>query len=1208
MRRLLVLLVMLTAGASASKAQTWTWLQDEPMLVNAAGGPCQPPVTTCNIPVGQFAPTTAGSIWVIAVQTTNNVTISNVTGGGGTWVHCPNCHAVNPSGFSADAWYNLTGIAGTNQNIAVTLSSSSGAVFGETFYEILPPAGFTASYDTSGVATGTACQTCATPSLTLTATDAVIINPGGASSHGFDSYSAPYFVDWNGAGIGLNINSNTPPTKTFRNASNNPEFFAIAFKSTAGSFTPPTARYSVTNLTESAANCTNCTVPGNTGTGHLLFLQSASQNGAFIQSVSGGGSGWVVPAGANSCKIAGAITGVSSASSSCAYLLSSTAGASSISVTMSGGGQVNLGLWEIASASGAAFTVDTQNSFYISTTSAFYDNGPALTLTGDKDVVFQSAWIQGGSLGPTFYPQTNIPSGVISGVGGGNYLMLNQFSISSLLEVPSGSAPVPVWINPQHDNIFVSGIAFNSASQSITAADCTTASVQTAINTVVQAGTVIIPACPAGVSWTSGVTVSKGIKIQGQGAGRPFAYSQTTEALTVGAKALTINPTNVTQAASQLVLTPGTALIIQELGFRANIMQGTVTSYTPGSGFLQVNITSAAGICGTAGPANTMDSNCARWMISAVPQTVLINNNAVQGGTGGAALFALTEDASFNMDVSGFKIANGTGIANGINVLCGGGKAIVVHDIVWEQNGFDGIYTNCNRGLVYNFAFSASPWSNTGVGFHQKFAPTTSWSTASLFGSADTTGTGNFYIETSACYAYLNCTDMDDYGRSVWRYNLMWDSGYGTHGADTSNIGVRTFEYYNNVGIFESGSTSATANMNWWLFVRGGTSAIHDNTLPAINSGFWGPKLSVNMTVMNLQRNSGPNPCWGAGTSGGAQYYAPREPGIGFVTGVGHDGLGRTTDSTGTYVGDSEPIYIWNNSSVPLLGVGTSNFGGTACTSPDSSSNYIVSGRDYFNGSTVKPGYTPFTYPHPLTGSPAGATPVVSLSPSPVAFGNVTQGTSSSPVTVTVTNSGTATLTLSAPFFTISGANAGDFAQSGGTCVNGGSVAAGANCTLLLTFNPTGVGSESATLAINGNAAGTVSLTGTSVQTSISVVPSGVSLGNVLFRSSLAITQNIVITNTGSLTVTLTSEIVGGANPADFPITGNTCSSTLAIGASCTVTLTIKPLALGARAGTLTISDNATGNPHIVPLSMTSYGNISGVGSISGSGSIIVQP
>ena len=38
---------------------------------------------------------------------------------------------------------------------------------------------------------------------------------------------------------------------------------------------------------------------------------------------------------------------------------------------------------------------------------------------------------------------------------------------------------------------------------------------------------------------------------------------------------------------------------------------------------------------------------------------------------------------------------------------------------------------------------------------------------------------------------------------------------------------------------------------------------------------------------------------------------------------------------------------------------------GLECSSPDTASNYIVSGRDYIFG--AKPGYSPYTYPHPLT-------------------------------------------------------------------------------------------------------------------------------------------------------------------------------------------------------------------------------------------------
>jgi hypothetical protein len=84
-------------------------------------------------------------------------------------------------------------------------------------------------------------------------------------------------------------------------------------------------------------------------------------------------------------------------------------------------------------------------------------------------------------------------------------------------------------------------------------------------------------------------------------------------------------------------------------------------------------------------------------------------------------------------------------------------------------------------------------------------------------------------------------------------------------------------------------------------------------------------------------------------------------------------------------VGDSEPAYIWNNSREPLTNVATEDYGAgntNSCTgSTDTSAKYIVANRDYFNGSTAKPGYTPYTYPHPLaTGS--AATPPATL-PSP---------------------------------------------------------------------------------------------------------------------------------------------------------------------------------------------------------------------------------
>jgi hypothetical protein len=246
----------------------------------------------------------------------------------------------------------------------------------------------------------------------------------------------------------------------------------------------------------------------------------------------------------------------------------------------------------------------------------------------------------------------------------------------------------------------------------------------------------------------------------------------------------------------------------------------------------------------------------------------------------------------------------------------------------------------------------------------------TAWSTPSYFGASDTNGSHNFYVETSDFHAYLNATDNDEGARSVFRYNLFNNAGFGTHGADGSPLGQRYFEYYNNVGNYNGYGDLTTFNMNWWFFIRGGTFVIYNNQLPAIDSQDYSHN-DMNMTVMNLQRNIGPNACWGAGTSGGARYHAPRQVGLGYVTGNGVAGNGQHTYSSAAYgyssteyVGDSEPGYVWGNSRG--LTTAITDYGGSECSNPDTSQNYIVAGRDYINNGTSKPGWSPYVYPHPL--------------------------------------------------------------------------------------------------------------------------------------------------------------------------------------------------------------------------------------------------
>ncbi len=116
-----------------------------------------------------------------------------------------------------------------------------------------------------------------------------------------------------------------------------------------------------------------------------------------------------------------------------------------------------------------------------------------------------------------------------------------------------------------------------------------------------------------------------------------------------------------------------------------------------------------------------------------------------------------------------------------------------------------------------------------------------------------------------------------------------------------------------------------------------------------------------------------------------------------------------------------------------------------------------------------------------FVGTTASA-PVVSLSPTSLSFGNHQVNTTSSAQTVTLKNSGNAALTIKG--IGLSGPNSGDFHQQN-TCPSSSStLAAGASCTISVTFTPTAEGTRSASLAIADNASGSpqsVTLSGTGV-------------------------------------------------------------------------------------------------------------------------------
>jgi hypothetical protein len=98
------------------------------------------------------------------------------------------------------------------------------------------------------------------------------------------------------------------------------------------------------------------------------------------------------------------------------------------------------------------------------------------------------------------------------------------------------------------------------------------------------------------------------------------------------------------------------------------------------------------------------------------------------------------------------------------------------------------------------------------------------------------------------------------------------------------------------------------------------------------------------------------------------------------------------------------------------------------------------------------------------------------LSPTSLSLGTVALGTSSPAQTVTLSNVGTITFTISG--IAITGTDAGDFAQTH-TC--GSSLPAGASCSVSVTFKPTASGTRTAALSVTDYAAGspqTVTLSG----------------------------------------------------------------------------------------------------------------------------------
>jgi acid phosphatase len=263
---------------------------------------------------------------------------------------------------------------------------------------------------------------------------------------------------------------------------------------------------------------------------------------------------------------------------------------------------------------------------------------------------------------------------------------------------------------------------------------------------------------------------------------------------------------------------------------------------------------------------------------------------------------------------------------------------------------------------------------------------------------------------------------------------------------------------------------------------------------------------------------------------------------------------GQTATFTVVAAGTAPLAYQWQKNGVNVSGATAASYTTAATTTADSGTTFrvVVSNTA---GTVTSAAAT-------LTVTAAVVTPSITTQP---ANQTVTAGQTA---TFSVVSTGTAPLSYqwNKNGTAIAGATSSSYTTPATTSSDNGS------SFVVVVSNSAGkVTSSAATLTVNA-AAPTVSFS-----------PTSLTFGSqTLGTSSPA--QFVTFSNTGSGTLTFGTVPISG----DFSSAGQgTCSSSLAAGASCTMSVKFTPTATGTRTGTLTANDNASSAPQVVALTGT---------------------
>jgi hypothetical protein len=211
-----------------------------------------------------------------------------------------------------------------------------------------------------------------------------------------------------------------------------------------------------------------------------------------------------------------------------------------------------------------------------------------------------------------------------------------------------------------------------------------------------------------------------------------------------------------------------------------------------------------------------------------------------------------------------------------------------------------------------------------------------------------------------------------------------------------------------------------------------------------------------------------------------------------------------------------------------------------------------------------------------LSGTGTSSAPIAVLSATTLNFVAQAAGTVSPPQPVTLQNTGPVGLSIAS--ISASGA-----AAETNNCPT--ELAAGASCTIHGMLAAPLTGACTGTITVATNAPGSpqsIALNGTCV--AIPPVESALSTSSLVFAPQTAGTvsasQSVTLSNIGSQVL----NIAGIARAGNATQT-NTCGASLAVGASCIITISFAPSAAGPRTASVTVTDAAPDSPHVISIS-----------------------